>query len=54
MSAPASAPPITFEARGEQYVAILSGISNITKGRHVLTPELGEQRNQTMLFVLGL
>jgi hypothetical protein len=37
-----------------KYVAILSGISNITKGRHVLTPELREQRNQTMLFVFGL
>ena len=33
-----NAPPMTFEAGGKQYVAILSGISNITKGRHVLTP----------------
>jgi alcohol dehydrogenase (cytochrome c) len=49
-----NAPPMTFEAGGKQYVAILSGISNITKGRHVLTPELREQRNQTMLFVFGL
>jgi hypothetical protein len=49
-----NAPPMTFEAGGKQYVAILSGISNITKGRHVLTPELREMRNQTMLFVFGL
>src|SRR5262252_10883293 len=33
-----NAPPITFETDGKQYVAILSGISNITKNRHVLTP----------------
>jgi alcohol dehydrogenase (cytochrome c) len=49
-----NAPPITFEAGGKQYVAILSGLSNITKRRHELTPELREQRNQTMLFVFGL
>jgi len=40
--------------RGKQYVAILSGLSNITKRRHDLTPELREQRNQTMLFVFWL
>jgi alcohol dehydrogenase (cytochrome c) len=49
-----NAPPIAFEAGGRQYVAILSGLSNITKRRHDLTPELREQRNQTMLFVFGL
>src|SRR6266852_5821866 len=49
-----NAPPITFEAGGKQYVAILSGLSNITKRRHELTPELRDQRNQTMLFVFGL
>ncbi len=49
-----NAPPIAFEAGGKQYVAILSGLSNITKRRHDLTPELREQRNQTMLFVFGL
>ena len=48
------APPISFEAGGKQYVAILSGLSNITKRRHDLTPELREMRNQTMLFVFGL
>jgi alcohol dehydrogenase (cytochrome c) len=49
-----NAPPMTFEAGGKQYVAILSGLSNISKGRNVLSPELHDLRNQTMLFVFGL
>jgi alcohol dehydrogenase (cytochrome c) len=49
-----NAPPMTFEVNGKQYVAILSGLSGITKRRHQFTPELAEQRNQTMLFVFGL
>jgi len=49
-----NAPPMTFEAGGKQYIAILSGISNISKGRLALTPELRDQRNQTSLFVFGL
>jgi alcohol dehydrogenase (cytochrome c) len=49
-----NAPPMSFEAGGKQYIAILSGISNISKGRLLLTPELRDQRNQTMLFVFGL
>ena len=49
-----NAPPMTFEAGGKQYIAVLSGISNISKGRLALTPELRDQRNQTMLFVFGL
>jgi alcohol dehydrogenase (cytochrome c) len=49
-----NAPPMTFEAGGRQYVAIMSGLSRISKGRLVLTPELREMRNQTMLFVFGL
>jgi alcohol dehydrogenase (cytochrome c) len=48
------APPMTFEVNGKQYVAILSGLSRIAMGKHVNTPELKEQRNQTMLFVFGL
>jgi alcohol dehydrogenase (cytochrome c) len=48
------APPMTFEVNGKQYVAILSGLSRIAMGRHRNTPELAEQRNQTMLFVFGL
>jgi alcohol dehydrogenase (cytochrome c) len=49
-----NAPPMSFEAGGKQYIAILSGISNISKGRLLLTPELRDQRNMTMLFVFGL
>jgi alcohol dehydrogenase (cytochrome c) len=48
------APPMTFEVNGKQYVAILSGLSRIARGKHALIPELKEQRNQTMLFVFGL
>jgi alcohol dehydrogenase (cytochrome c) len=49
-----NAPPMTFEAGGKQYVAILSGLSRVSKGRLVLTPELREMRHQTTLFVFGL
>jgi alcohol dehydrogenase (cytochrome c) len=49
-----NAPPMTFESGGKQYVAILAGLSQISKGRLTLTPELREMRNQTMLFVFGL
>jgi alcohol dehydrogenase (cytochrome c) len=49
-----NAPPMTFEAGGRQYVAIAAGLSQISKGRLILTPELREMRNQTMLFVFGL
>jgi alcohol dehydrogenase (cytochrome c) len=49
-----NAPPMTFEAGGKQYVAILSGLSRQSKGRNALTPELRDIRNQTNLFVFGL
>jgi len=49
-----NAPPMTFEAGGKQYVAILSGLSRQSKGRLALTPELREMRHQTTLFVFGL
>jgi alcohol dehydrogenase (cytochrome c) len=49
-----NAPPMTFEAGRKQYVAILSGVSRQSKGRLVLTPDLRDIRNQTMLFVFGL
>jgi alcohol dehydrogenase (cytochrome c) len=49
-----NAPPITFEVGGRQYVAILSGLSLISKGRLALTPELREMRHQTTLFVFAL
>jgi alcohol dehydrogenase (cytochrome c) len=49
-----NAPPMSFEAGGKQYVAILAGLSPIARRRHLFTPELREMRNQTMLFVFGL
>ena len=49
-----NAPPMSFEVGGKQYVAILSGVSPITKTKYVFNPELREMRNQTMLFVFGL
>jgi len=49
-----NAPPMTFEAGGRQYLAILTGLSRASKARLNLTPELRDIRNQTMLFVFGL
>jgi alcohol dehydrogenase (cytochrome c) len=49
-----NAPPMTFETGGRQYVAIITGLSRVSKLRITLTPELREIRNQTMLFVFGL
>jgi alcohol dehydrogenase (cytochrome c) len=49
-----NAPPMTFEAGGRQYVAILTGLSRQSKNKLVLTPELRDMRQQTMLFVFGL
>jgi hypothetical protein len=44
-----NAPPMTFEAGGKQYVAILTGLSRNARAGLVNTPELREMRNQTML-----
>jgi alcohol dehydrogenase (cytochrome c) len=49
-----NAPPMTFEAGGRQYLAIMTGLSRVSKLRVTLTPELRDIRNQTMLFVFGL
>jgi alcohol dehydrogenase (cytochrome c) len=49
-----SAPPMTFEVGGKQYVAIVSGPSPVAKARLVNTPELKEQRNALVLYVFGL
>src|SRR6267154_4219319 len=49
-----SAPPMTFEVNGKQYMAIVSGPSPVAKGRLVNTPELKEQRNALVLYVFGL
>ncbi len=49
-----TAPPMTFEVGGKQYVAIASGPSRSGKSRLGNTPELKEQRHATVLFVFGL
>jgi alcohol dehydrogenase (cytochrome c) len=49
-----TAPPMTFEVGGKQYVAIASGPSRSGKSRLENTPELKEQRNATVLYVFGL
>ena len=49
-----NAPPMTFEAGGRQYLAIMTGLSLVSKLRITLTPELRDIRNQTMLFVFAL
>src|SRR6266478_5420058 len=49
-----AAPPMTFEVNGKQYVAVASGPSPASQSKLVLTPELKEQRNATVLYVFGL
>jgi alcohol dehydrogenase (cytochrome c) len=49
-----SAPPMTFETGGKQYIAIVSGPSPSARSRLVNTPELKEQRNAIVLYVFGL
>jgi alcohol dehydrogenase (cytochrome c) len=49
-----SAPPMTFEVNGKQYVAIVSGPSPVSRNRLVNTPELREQRHALVLFVFKL
>jgi alcohol dehydrogenase (cytochrome c) len=49
-----SAPPMSFEVNGRQYIAIASGASAGARSRLINTPELKEQRNATVLYVFGL
>jgi alcohol dehydrogenase (cytochrome c) len=49
-----AAPPMTFAVNGKQYLAIASGPSGAALSKLVLTPELKEQRNATVLYVFGL
>jgi alcohol dehydrogenase (cytochrome c) len=49
-----SAPPMTFEVNGKQYVAIVSGPSPVSRGRLANTPELKDQRHALVLHVFGL
>jgi alcohol dehydrogenase (cytochrome c) len=49
-----SAPPMTFEVDGKQYVAIVSGPSPQARLKNVNTTELREQRHAAVLYVFGL
>jgi alcohol dehydrogenase (cytochrome c) len=49
-----SAPPMTFEINGKQYVAIVSGPSPVARAMLGKTPELREQRNAVVLYVFAL
>ena len=49
-----SAPPMTFEVNGKQYLAIASGLSAPARAKLVNTPELKEIRNSTVLYVFAL
>ncbi len=49
-----SAPPMTFEVNGKQYLAITSGPGASAKSRLANTPELKDQGNATVLYVFSL
>jgi alcohol dehydrogenase (cytochrome c) len=49
-----SAPPMTFEHNGKQYLAIASGPSSGAKSKLINTPELKDQRHATVLYVFAL
>jgi alcohol dehydrogenase (cytochrome c) len=49
-----TAPPMTFEVGGKQYMAIASGPSRSGKSRLENAPELKDQRHATVLYVFGL
>jgi alcohol dehydrogenase (cytochrome c) len=49
-----SAPPMSFEVNGKQYVAVVSGPSPVSRRRLDNTPELKDQRHALVLYVFGL
>jgi alcohol dehydrogenase (cytochrome c) len=49
-----SAPPMTFEVNGKQYIAIASGPSPTSRTKLLATPELKDQHSATVLYVFGL
>jgi alcohol dehydrogenase (cytochrome c) len=49
-----TAPPMTFEVNGKQYVAIASGASGTMLGLFPTVAELREMRQATTLYVFGL
>ena len=49
-----SAPPMTFEVNGKQYIAIASGAGAGARGKLDNSPEIRDQRNATVLYVFAL
>jgi alcohol dehydrogenase (cytochrome c) len=49
-----SAPPMTFEVNGRQYLAVTSGPSGTARRKLINTPELKDQRHATVLYVFAL
>jgi len=49
-----SAPPMTFEVGGKQYIAIASGLGAGARGKLDNSPEMRDQRSATVLYVFGL
>jgi len=49
-----SAPPMTFEVNGKQYIAIASGAGAGARVKLENSPEVRDQRNATVLYVFGL
>jgi alcohol dehydrogenase (cytochrome c) len=49
-----TAPPMTFEVNGRQYLAITSGPSAVSKAKLKNTLELNDQRHATVLYVFAL
>jgi alcohol dehydrogenase (cytochrome c) len=49
-----SAPPMTFQVNGKQYIAIASGLGGGAKVKLENTPEMRDQRNATVLYVFSL
>jgi alcohol dehydrogenase (cytochrome c) len=49
-----SAPPMTFEVNGKQFIAVTSGPSATAKRKLVNTPELKDQHHATVLYVFSL
>jgi alcohol dehydrogenase (cytochrome c) len=49
-----TAPPMTFEVNGRQYLAIASGSSAVSRAKLINTLELKDQRQATLLFVFAL
>ena len=49
-----SAPPMSFEVNGKQYIAIASGPSGPARSKLINSPDMRDQRNATVLYVFGL